>query len=224
MTVKLTTQRAPQFHSVIVIVCLAVMSTALFGCGAVGWAARVAEGERDKAVKARYLGLENKTVAVLVAGDDLTLYRHPEAIMAVCRSLSRQIADKVPGVTMTDPGQISAFQKKQPFWTALPYSQLVERFNVDRLIVVDLVEYRTHEPGNKHIWQGLITANIGVVEADSADPDNFAFFQTVSARFPQETQIGAVNADSETIKLGMLTLFTRDAAGLFHDYVIPANN
>ena len=67
--------------------------------------------------------------------------------------------------------------------------------DVDKIVLIDLVEYRTHEPGNSYIWQGLITANIGVIDAHASDPDNFVYYNTVQVRFPEESSIGVVDAD-----------------------------
>ena len=100
----------------------------------------------------------------------------------------------------------------------MPYSKLIEALDVDRLIIIDLIDYRTHEPGNRHIWQGVISANVGVVERKSLDPDSFAYYQNVSAVFPEDIAVGVVNASDEQIQLGMLTLFSKNTVNLFHKH------
>jgi len=169
-------------------------------------------------VESQYDGLAGQRFAVLVAADEYTLYRYPEAPLQISRAMTARLAENLPGATPTDPQQLDRFQQDNPFWNTLRYTDLVEMLGVDRLVVVDLVDYRTREPGNAHVWRGVITANIGVIEAEAPDPDNFAFSTTVRTEFPPDTKVGVVNSDEETIQLGMLSQFSRDAAGLFYDY------
>ena len=42
-----------------------------------------------------------------------------------------------------------------------------------RIVYLDVYEYRLHPIGNSWIWEGLCAANVGVIEADSFDPDLF---------------------------------------------------
>lgn len=175
-------------------------------------------------IKAQYQGLENQRVAVMVSADGYTLYEHPDAPMLLCRAVTGRIATNVPGITVTVPDSVIRFQKTNPYWTNLRYGELARRLGVDKIVLIDLVEYRTHEPGNAHIWQGVITANIGVVDASIPDPDNFVFYNTVTAKFPQNSSIGVINSDHESIQLGMVVLFARASGGLFYDHQVEAED
>lgn len=191
------------------------------GCGAVGWFAQgVAGGERTYQVDAQYLGLQNRKTAVMVAADEYTLFQAPGSPLRVSRAVSARIAENVPGAQLVTPQDVIEFQRDNPYWSAVPYSDLIAKLGVERLVVIDLIEYRTHEPGNPHILQGMITGQVGVVEADSEDPDRPVFATTVRAQFPADSAIGLVNSDVETVELGMLVTFARDAAGLFYDHEV----
>src|SRR5690606_38858230 len=122
-------------------------------------------------VAADYRGLDNQRVAVLVAANDQLLYRYPQAPSKVNQAVSAHLVQQVPGVTVTDPKQMIDFQINNPFWNAIPYSQIVQQLDVDRLVVVDLSEYRTHEPGNAHLWKGNVSGHIKVIDATAVDPD-----------------------------------------------------
>ena len=171
-------------------------------------------------VTAEYLGLNDQRVAVLVAADSHMLYQYPEASKLVCRAVTKRLAGHVPGITTTIPDAIDAFIKANPYWMNTRYGELAEQLDVDKIVLIDLIEYQTHEPGNAHIWQGLITGNVGVIDAHATDPDNLVFQNTVSARFPEETSIGVIDSDNETMQVGMVFLFARSSAGLFYDHQI----
>ncbi|MCC6681513.1 MAG: hypothetical protein IT445_11485 [Phycisphaeraceae bacterium] len=202
-------------------IALCILSLMLVGCQGFGWLGEGAAGGKKKInVDARYLGLDNQSVAVLVSADQYILAQYPNVDLAVCSAVTRKIASNVPGVTVTNPTQVMTFQKNNPYWSTLPYEELIARLGTQRVVLIDLIEYRTHEPGNAHVWQGLISANVGVIEADAADPDRMAINEIVSVKFPENSDIGMLNSDDQTVELGMLSLFSRDAAGLFYDHKI----
>lgn len=200
---------------------LALLCLAVTGCNMIGYAGQALRGDNERIeVEAEYRGLEGKSVAVLVAADEYTLGTYPTAPLGVARAVSARLAENMPSVTVTDPQEIVKFQQKNPFWITSRYGELVEKLGVDAIVLIDLVEYRTHEPGNAYVWAGLITANVGVIERDAENPDNFTFFNTVRAQFPEDRKVGVPNQDDQTIQLGMHSIFSRDAAGLFYDHVV----
>lgn len=195
----------------------------LAGCGVAPWVAHGVAGGKGKKkveVKAQYTKLADKKTAILVAADEYILYRHRHSTLAVARAVGTRLAEHVPGIEIVPPSDVIAFQDKNPYWTTVPYGELVGKLGVDRLVVIDLIEYRTHEPGNAYVKQGMIAAEVNVVEAESEDPDNPAFVTTVRAQYPEEGELGMVNSDDETIEVGVLVLFSRDAAGLFYDHEV----
>ncbi len=175
-------------------------------------------------VTAEYLGLADQRLAVMVAADSHMLSSYPDAPLHICKTITARIANHVPGVTTTIPDQVLKFQAANPYWMNMRYGDLAKKMGVDKIVLIDLVEYQTHEPGNAHIWQGLVTANLGVIDADAPDPDNFVYYNTVSVRFPETSSVGIIDADDETIQLGMVVLFARKGGGLFYDHQIEVND
>ncbi len=193
----------------------------LVACQPAGWlAGAVAGGERTVDVAAEYRGLEQKKIAVLVAAPHTVLFEFPLAPLTVSRAVSGRLAADIPGATLSDPKQIVAFQRKNPQWLGVPTSQLIERLNVQRLVMIDLAEYSTHEPGNAHQFRGVVVAQISVTESGGDRTNNAAYSQVVSARYPEESGLGLLEEDADTIKLGMIDLFSRRVSGLFHDHKV----
>lgn len=193
------------------------------GCAVGAWLAdSVAGGERRVKVEADYEGLAEQRVAVLAAADQRTLFYTPGARERIVREVSAGIAEHVPGTTLTDPGQVADFKRRNDHWAAMRASRLLDVLEVDRVVLIDLVEYRTREPGNQHVWRGQVTGNVAVHAADADDPDNPVYYRTIGATYPEDDDVGVVNPDTEdeTIELGMVKVFGRDVARLFYNHEV----
>ncbi len=169
-------------------------------------------------VPAKYTDLAGYRVAVLATADPYILSRKPAAAENVMRAVAKDIKANVEGSLVVRPDELIAFKEDRPRWeTALP-SQLMQALNVDRLVLIDLAEYRTFEPGNRHVKRGQIEATVQVYEAQADDPDESVLNVPVLAQFPREGQskIGNVSASDRTIELGALQAFSLRAAGVFY--------
>lgn len=198
---------------------IAVAVLMLAGCGAIPWLANgIGGGAKTVDVKARYPHLDHQRVAVLVAVDSQTLFHHPQAPVSIGRAVSAAIVEHVPGVRVMNPTEIAAYTAKHPYWTTVPYGQLLDQLHVSRVVLVDVVDYRMHEPGNKYVWNGRLSGNVSVYAGDAADPDNAVFATQVQARFPSDTKIGAVNTNDRTVALGLVSDFATKTGYLFYDH------
>lgn len=199
---------------------LAVLAcSAIGGCNVAGYAAHVI-GERKTVVLPAYRGLENQSIAVMVTADEFTRFTHPQVTDAVGRAVSSSLASNVPGVRVMDPRQMAQFQEQNPFWMTLPPADVVQRLAVDRLVVIDLVEFTTHEPGNAHLWRGVVVANIDVLEADVATPNNAVYHTTVKTMYPPGNGVGVLNHDDPTMRLGMIKTLATTVSNLFAEYEV----
>ena len=171
-------------------------------------------------VKARYLGLDNHSVAVVVATRDYTDFNYPDARPDMTREITRRIQANVPGVTVTDPEQILKWQEDNPYWATRPPSALIEQLKVDRLVLVEIGEYRTHEPGDKYVLRGVISATVNVVEAEAPDPDTFGGSYNKTVMYPRakDSLIGKAGVSEQKIEAQTQYRFCEEAAGLFYDH------
>ncbi|MEM9414430.1 MAG: hypothetical protein AAGA29_02990 [Planctomycetota bacterium] len=172
--------------------------------------------------EAQYLGLNDQSVAVIVAMSDQTEYRYPDARQQIAREITRRIAISVPGIDVVNPDVLIQWQAENPYWTARPPSMVIEALNVDRVVMVEIGEYRMTDPGDTNIKRGVISGNVNVIEADAADPDNFGFTQSVRLSFPDEfrTRVGLPAASVDDIRTITVSRFTEDVAGLFYDHSV----
>jgi len=196
---------------------LAVTLASSGGCSILGYALSPLDRERTVNVEARYTDLVGKRVAVLVAAPERTLVKYPQARPSLTKSISRALSEHIDDVTLMNPKQVLRFQRKNQYWHTLRYSRLIEQMDVDRIVLIDLIDYQTHEPGNRHVFKGVVNANVSVIDASAADPDNLAFSTQIRVQHP-DNSVGAVNRDEQTIELAAVQKFTRKATRLFYKH------
>lgn len=217
------THRMSQLPRVVAVVLgLASVGLLLGGCqifGAAGVIGQNIEREKKVEVLAEYDGLRDETVAVVVITDMVVMYEHPSVVPNLVVNLSRRLQQNVEGVKVLDPRVVLDWTHHTAGWQTMPYGQICEELGVDRLVWVDLFEFRLHPPGNRWQWQGAAGATIGLVELDGFDPDGFAETYDVSSTFPDIPELGRESATESQIQLGLLTSFVQEAAWIFYDHI-----
>lgn len=168
-----------------------------------------------------YTGLENKTVAVLVTADLAMVYEHPEVALTIAANVSRRIRRNVPGARVLSAGAIADWQFRTTQWSAMPYGEIAEQLNADRLVLIDVYEYRLHPPGNQWLWEGVCTATVAVIERDGFDPDNYVDAFNIESRFPDVKGVGRDGAVAAQIRTGLLARFVERTAWLFYTHLEP---
>ena len=199
---------------------IGLAAPALAGCQAIPWIAQGVAGDTPPPihVTAEYRGMDNQRVAVLVDAAPETLYHYPLCQVEVASALSERIKAHVPGVSVADAKQVAEFQRRNAYWNTATYSELAEHLDVNRLVLVDLQEYRSHEPGDRTVWQGVISADVRVAETDGPNPDDAAYGTVVEAHYPPSESVGMLDADDKTIRLATLDLFAWSVVNRFHDH------
>lgn len=192
------------------------------GCAILNIAGAVAnETERNKKIEvlAEYEGLENKTVAVLVHADAATLFEYPNVTLDVAGNVALRIRENVRGVSLLPPAAVIQWQYQTPAWTTLPYGQIADELGVDRVVVVDIYEFRLNPPGNQYIWEGAAAATVGIVERDGLDPDAFSSTYDVRTQFPTQEGLTRENLSGQAVLTGLLTKFVQKSAWLFYTHI-----
>jgi hypothetical protein len=177
--------------------------------------------EREKKIEvlAKYAGLDNRSAAVLVKADMGTLYEHPTALPNIAVNLSQRLYENVPGIRVLDPRTVMNFQYQKPNWAAMPLGQIADELDVDRVVVVDIYEYRLHPPGNRWMWEGVAAAHVGVAERDGIDPDEMVDQWNVAAKFPPQEATARDQLNQTLVQNGLLSTFVRNTAWVFYDHI-----
>jgi len=200
------------------------IATSLVGCEAAVLVGGMMESYRQtstRTVEAQYEGLEGKSVAVMVAADRLIQSTDPRIVARLTTLITERLVSEAGVSGFVPPTLIVEYQLNNPTWAATPYSEIAEEFGVDRLVFIDLYEYRLHEPGNAYLWSGLASANVGVIEADGALADDFVFTRHVSVKYPDERGLGPTDLPANQVAGQVQRRFLDRVTWLFYDHQEP---
>jgi hypothetical protein len=192
----------------------------------IGGMAQNEEYQKKILVPAEYDGLAGKTVAVLVDVNMTMMYEHPrlqaEIALTTATALQRQSNDKLPGIKVVSPEQTLSWQSRNPGWNLLSYGDIAEALGVERVVILDVYEYRLNPAGNRYEWAGACAANVRIVEndADTFDPDLPQEFSVI-ARFPEFEVVPWESATASRIHDGLLLRFVQKTAWLFYQHEEP---
>ncbi|MBC23079.1 MAG: hypothetical protein CMJ32_04080 [Phycisphaerae bacterium] len=192
------------------------------GCDIFGLVGGISSNyERTKKIEvlAEYDGLVDKSCAVVVHADLSVLYEHPTAVPNIAANVSRRIQSNVNGVSVLSPREVLDWQYHTPSWSMMPYGQIAEDLGVDRVVYIDIYEYRLNPPGNRWLWEGVCAANVGVVERGGFDPDQFVETYNVICRFPDLRGLGRESATQAQIQTGLQARFVEESAWLFYTHI-----
>jgi hypothetical protein len=194
------------------------------GCIIPGIASAIGQKiEKDKMIEvlARYRGLENRTVAVLAHTDMTTGYENPMAVANIVANVASQIQRRVGGARVLDPRDTLSWAHQHPGWPAMPPGEVAKELDVERVVMIDIYEYRLNPPGNAWLWEGVAAANVTIIEMDGIDPDAPAEEFNVAVGFPEDEGISRDMATANDIELGLQKLFVDKVAWLFYDHIEP---
>lgn len=169
----------------------------------------------------RYEGLEHKTVAVVVDADLATLYEHPTLCDTVAEGVTKRLGDRVSGIRLLPQRFVRSWQFATPQWNALPYGDIARQLNVDRVVLIDIQEFRLHPRGNRWMWDGECVAMVGLIERDGIEPDELADNIQVSARFPKLKELDRQGATEQAIQTGLYVEFIKHVGWLFYPHLQP---
>ncbi|HVP73115.1 MAG TPA: hypothetical protein VMS30_05205 [Phycisphaerales bacterium] len=212
---------ATRLAAALALLAMPLQMTGCIAAHAIGAMGAAEEAQKLVETMPRYRGLENKTVAVVVEADYSTMFEYPNLVTYMASGVTMRIARWVPGVQVLDPSVVLNWQYNKPNWNALPYGEIAEQLNVDRVVFIEVLEYRLHPPGNRFLWDGNAVSRVGIIERKGIDPDTFAETFDVAARFPAIEGVTAENATQTQIETGLLVDLVKRNAWLFHLHYEP---
>jgi len=191
--------------------------------GMVGAAGAAQNFEYQKLIEVlpRYDGLEHHTVAVLVDAPLDLLYTKPDLVDQISGGLMSRLQEHVPNITLMHPVAVRNWQFSTPQWNAMAFGEMAEELGVDRVVLVDLQEFRLHPRGNRWLWEGRCRASVGVIERDGYDLDAFVDAWEVSAKFPDLSGLDRDSASEWEVQTGLLSEFIKRTSYLFYTHIEP---
>jgi hypothetical protein len=191
---------------------------------AVGGMAESYKRSSTRAVAAEYEGLSGKSFGVIVTGDRVLQGQHPTLFPRLMSRVVDRLVDPANAVGATGvvpPITMMEFQLTSPDWIAWSYPRLSEHLGVERLLVIEVLEYRLNEAGNSYLWDGVAIARVGVVESDGPTPTEFSFSKTVQVPFPSESGLGPADISESQVRAGLEQRLVDRVSWLFYKHQEP---
>jgi hypothetical protein len=186
--------------------------------GTIGAIAATEQREGSHTVDAEYRGLANKSFAVFVTAPASLQADRPGLTPKTAITVSETL-EKFGGASGFVPGsRVVSYQNDRPNWVARPMGEVAKDLGVQRIVVIDIHDYRLRDPGNQYTWEGVATALIGVYECDSSMPDDLAFQKIVQVRFPDETGRTPAELPEAVVNTELTRRLCERAAWLFYTH------
>lgn len=172
-------------------------------------------------VQAEYTGLRGETAAVVVYMDQYLRTNDPRLTNRLTNAITRVLSQPQVGLTGIVPGSlVLEFQYSKPAWPTWSYQELADEFTVSRLVVIDLYEYRLHEPGNRHVWDGRAAARVGVFESGTGS-NEFAYRKDIVVRFPDQMGMLENEISRNAVMANLEQRLVDRITWLLYDHEVP---
>ncbi len=194
------------------------------GCqifGAVGAMAESYKRGATHAVEPEYLGFDGKSFAVLVTADRIIQADKPGLLPGLTVAISERIRANTQASGYVPPEVMVAWLANTPRWKAMSNAEIAKALGVDRLVVIEVLEFRFHEAGNQYLWDGLASGTLGVFERDGPIPDEFAFRKQVNVTFPDKKGSTPQDIPEATVAERLQTRFVDRLVWPFYEHQEP---
>lgn len=187
----------------------------------IGGMAQSAHRQGSTTVERKTDVLDGKTFAVVVVIDRSISATSPALAEALTLRMTRLLAENSQASGYAPSQQVIAYLGNQPSWRAWPRGRLPEELGVDRVVLVDMLDYRIYEPGNAYLWDGLAWGSVEVYDATAFDPDQPIYEEEVRVRFPDGTGYSPTEMQESLVKTELLRRFVNRASWLFFTHDEP---
>jgi len=177
-----------------------------------------------KTVEAQYTKLRDKTFAVVISAGRGIESEVPGISDALLEEISFRLSQPVVGAAgVVPPRTVVKTLYDRPQWQAMTYQEIAKDLlgGVDRLVFIELEEFRLTDPGNTYEWNGVAAGRVLVIESDGIDPNQIVFEKYVSVKFPDKAGLTPENIKAIAIASTLKNRFVDRASWLFYDHQEP---
>lgn len=199
----------------------------LGGCiigAAIGGMAESYQRSGTSKFQAEYPDLAGHSFAVLVHADRGVQGAEPGLVTRLTSRVNDRIARNlmgIPGTAFIPSDRLLSVLYNNPQWPALPPSELGKMLGVDRLIWIDLAEYRLNEPGNQYVWEGVAVGSVSVYDVNAPLADDPVFDRTIQVGFPDSSGFMRTEIPEAAVTSELSKRFVNRAAWLFYEHEEP---
>jgi hypothetical protein len=190
------------------------LACSLSGC----WLGGAYERTQGKPVASEYKGLAGHTAVIVVYVPDGLVNNYPRAAREVMDFFRVELLKGVPNVRLVSLDRVEDWQRSTD-WIKLSDKDVANHFGVDRVIRIEMVEYRTKEPGVEGYVKGRINANCRVVEVVKGETPRIGWERRgITAEWPTESNMEMLRINENVVRMRTLEMFAQTLAKAFYDH------
>ncbi|MCC6429167.1 MAG: hypothetical protein IT435_20395 [Phycisphaerales bacterium] len=193
----------------------------LTGCTLLGGMIESYRQSSTHSVEAEYIGIVGKSVAVVVIADRSIEADFPGITATINERINENVLRNAQPSYGMPSVQLVQYLLNNPQLLAKPRGELAQHLGVQRLIVVELQEFRLNDPGNQYLWEGAASGQVSVVEADGPVSDDYAFSRPIRVGFPDQKGIGPEQYGRDVISSALLGRFVERTSVFFYTHEEP---
>lgn len=218
-----TTRRAT-ISTLVAIAAATALATTLTGCAVgalIGGAAESYRESSTRTVPAEFTGLTGKSFAVVISADRMIQADFPTIVPELTSRISQRLADNTGASGWVPPDALMTYLFNNPDWVARPFGVLASDLGVDRLVVIDLYEFRLNAPGNQYLWDGLAAGTLSVVAGSEDGGEARLFEREVRVTFPDDSGRTPLDFNASVVSSALMARFVDRASWPFYEHEEP---
>ncbi len=170
---------------------------------------------------AEYERIAGHSFAVVCSASRVIEAEHPGITARITQRVNdRLIQNANPSYAIPSTDLLTVLYNT-PQWPAMTREDIANLLGVERLVVIEIVDYKLHEPGNQYVWDGAIAGVVSVYESDSALPNDPIYEKALSITFPDSTGFMRNDIPEAAVTAELSNRFINRAAWLFYEHEEP---
>ena len=167
---------------------------------------------------AEYSRIEGKSFAVVCSASRVIEAEHPGITARINQRVNDRLIQNANPSYAIPSNDLLTVLYNTPQWPAMTREDIANMLGVERLIVIEIVEYTLNEPGNQYVWAGAVAGVVSVYESDSALPNDPIFERAISITFPDSTGYMRDDIPEAAVTAELSNRFINRAAWLFYEH------
>ena len=187
----------------------------------IGGMAGSAERQGKTEFKPKYTKLQDKSFAVIVAADRSIQSEFPDIVTITTFEMTKRLAENAGSSGVLPAAEVLRYQSQHPGWVAKPLGELAKTLGVDRVVYVDLQDFRMTDPGNPYVYTGVASGVVHVAEVESEVASEFAFGKDVRVKYPDMTGMSSAQIPRAEVFSELARRFIERSAWMFYSHEEP---
>ncbi|GJQ29804.1 MAG: hypothetical protein HBSAPP03_16880 [Phycisphaerae bacterium] len=209
-----------------VVVATAMLSIALLGgCQVIGVAVENYRKDATRTIPAECVALQAKSFAAIVTADRAIQGDFPMLTEVLTAKVTERLSNpaNLPAASGFVPARdVLRYIYENPSWGLRTKSDVARSLGgVDLIIVLELLEYRLHDPGNPYVWDAMASATMSVYDPTSPTPEIAVFEKPITVRFPDKRGMGPEDMNASLVSQALTLRLIDRATWLFYEHEEP---